>query len=57
MIKGRGFSTPQMQMNDYNLNRLFAIIQQKLGVSNLFVDYTNHDGTLGVIIYFMKPNK
>lgn len=55
LIKRRGFSTPQMQMNDYNLNRLFAIIQQKLLVSKLFVEYTNHDGTLGVIIYFMKP--
>lgn len=54
-IKGRGFSTPQMQMNDYNLNRLFAIIQQRSHVSKLFIEYTNHDGTLGVIIYFMKP--
>jgi 2-polyprenyl-3-methyl-5-hydroxy-6-metoxy-1,4-benzoquinol methylase len=55
MIKGRGFSTPQMQMNDYNLNRLFAIIQRKSHASKLFVEYTNHNGTLGVIIYFMKP--
>ncbi len=54
-VKGRHFSTPQIQMNDYNLNRLFAIIQQTCHVSRLFVEYTNHDGNLGVIIYFRKP--
>ena len=54
LIKGRSFSTPQIQMNDYNLNRLLSVIQLYLNVRELFVEYTNHEGTLGVIIYFKK---
>ena len=55
LIKGRSFSTPQMQINDYNLNRLLAMMQLYSNTCELFVEYTNHDDSLGVIIYFKKP--
>lgn len=51
---GRKFSAPQMQMNTYNLNRLFLIIQ-RVNVSNCYMTFTDHGGELGVVIYFKRP--
>lgn len=56
LIKGRKFFYPQMQMNSYDLNRLLLIVQ-KLGISNCLIEFTDHGGALGVVIYFKKPIK
>ncbi|MFH1313761.1 MAG: class I SAM-dependent methyltransferase [Candidatus Eisenbacteria bacterium] len=53
LIKGREFVAPQMQMNSYNLNRLFLVMQQS-NVCECYFEYTNHGGELGVILYFKK---
>jgi cyclopropane fatty-acyl-phospholipid synthase-like methyltransferase len=54
LVKGRGFFYPTMQMNKYNLNKLFYILQQK-NVRNFFIEFTDHGGYLGVILFFKKP--
>ena len=54
--KGEHFFAPQMQMNMYDLNRLFFIMQQAR-VSEFHTEYTNHAGQLGVVVYFRKPEK
>ena len=54
LIRGRTFFAPQMQMNAYDLNRLFLSIQ-KANVPNCFLEFTNHRGVLGMILYFKKP--
>jgi SAM-dependent methyltransferase len=54
MRRGRGFSSPVMQMNSYNLNDIFRFVQE-LGVTSLHAEFTNHEGALGVIVYLMKP--
>ena len=47
---------PEMQMNSYNLNEIFFIIQS-IGASNTYIEYTDHGGELGVYLYFQKPKK
>ena len=54
LIKGRKFFAPQMQMNAYDINRLFLMIQ-KANVRDCYIEFTNHKGELGIIIYFKKP--
>jgi len=54
LIRGRNIFAPDMQMNVYNLNYLFYIIQ-KNHIQNCYIEYTNHGGELGVLIYFQKP--
>lgn len=46
---------PEMQMNPYNLNELFYLIQSA-GIRNAYVVFTDHGGELGVYLYFQKPN-
>ncbi|MDB6030415.1 MAG: hypothetical protein JWM16_753 [Verrucomicrobiales bacterium] len=46
---------PVMQMNPYNLNALFAILQQA-GAKHLHIALTNHGGTLGTVIFFRKSS-
>ena len=43
----------RMQMNPYNVNELFFIMQSK-GIRNSHVEFCDHDGQLGVILYFQK---
>jgi len=50
---GRKMSEPHRQMNDYNLNKLLSLIQQS-GVRTLHVDFTDHAGHFGIILYFKK---
>jgi hypothetical protein len=45
---------PEMQMNQYNVNELLSIIQS-LGIRNLYMEFTDHGGGLGVFFYFQKP--
>jgi 2-polyprenyl-3-methyl-5-hydroxy-6-metoxy-1,4-benzoquinol methylase len=54
LIKGRNFFYPQMQMNAYDLNQLFLTIQ-KANVLNCYTEFTNHNGALGIVVYFKKP--
>jgi len=44
---------PEMQMNEYKLIELIEALSEK-GVSELYVDITDHSGIKGVIIYFQK---
>jgi SAM-dependent methyltransferase len=44
---------PEMQMNPYNLNALFYLMQMA-GVTNFQIEFTDHGGELGVFLYFRK---
>jgi SAM-dependent methyltransferase len=44
---------PYMQMNDYQLNRIFHNLQ-KSGVRRLHVEFTDHGGAYGVFLFFQK---
>jgi ubiquinone/menaquinone biosynthesis C-methylase UbiE len=54
LIRKRKFFAPQIQMNDYHLNHLFLSIQ-KAGVTSCHIEFTDHRGELGVVVYFQKP--
>ncbi|MFH1146354.1 MAG: class I SAM-dependent methyltransferase [Pseudomonadota bacterium] len=56
LLKGKGFFAPQMQMNSYDLNRILSVIQNN-GIPDFYAEYTNHGGSLGIILYFKKPEK
>jgi 2-polyprenyl-3-methyl-5-hydroxy-6-metoxy-1,4-benzoquinol methylase len=53
IIKGKSFFAPSMQMNKYNLNKLFLIMQESK-ISNFHTEFTNDNGELGIILYFQK---
>lgn len=42
---------PEMQMNLHSLNQTFFILQQA-GINHFYTETTNHDGSIGMIIYF-----
>jgi SAM-dependent methyltransferase len=54
LVQGRPFSYPMMQMNDYDLARVLEILQ-RAGVTESFVELTDHGGHLGAMLYFRKP--
>jgi len=54
LIMGRKFFAPQMQMNAYDVNRLFLKLQ-KADVFEFYTEFTNHGGELGIVVYFKKP--
>ena len=45
---------PEMQMTTYDANALLFSIQD-LGVTDIFVEFTDHGGALGVMLYFHRP--
>jgi SAM-dependent methyltransferase len=45
--------TPSMQMNPYALNPLFHMLQTA-GVRETYVEFTDHGGFFGVVLYFKK---
>jgi SAM-dependent methyltransferase len=47
---------PEMQMNLYNLDELFQILQSH-DITNIHIEFTDHDGVLGVFLYFQKPQQ
>ncbi len=47
---------PEMQMNPYNVNELFFIIQS-VGIHNIHMEFTDHGGELGIFLYFRKPKE
>ena len=42
-----------MQMNLYNLSTIFHILHEA-GVRRLHVEYTDHEGVYGVMVFFQK---
>jgi len=44
---------PEMQMNSYNVNELFFIMHTA-GIQKIHVEFTDHGGELGIILFFQK---
>ncbi|MCD4745723.1 MAG: class I SAM-dependent methyltransferase [Bacteroidales bacterium] len=54
LITGKQFrNLPQMQMNNYNLNKIFAFLQ-KADVKEVYSSFTDHGNYWGVILIFKK---
>ena len=53
LVKGHPRNRPLMQMNAYDLNRVFALFQQKK-CHVLYVDFINNDGYWGAILYVQR---
>jgi len=53
IIKGRKFNAPDMQMNEYDVNELLNVLCEN-GIKNLFLEFTEHDGISGIVVYFKK---
>lgn len=47
---------PQMEMNAYDLNRLFHWMQEEAGIRRFHVEFTNHGGTYGIMVFFRKTS-
>ncbi len=47
------FSTPMMQMNSYSMNRIFDILMNA-HCSNLQIEFSDHSGHHGAMLYFEK---
>ena len=56
MIRGRKFFQPTMQMNAYDLNKIF-LMMQKINVRDFYAEYTDHVGHFGLRIYFKWPKE
>jgi SAM-dependent methyltransferase len=56
LVQGRRFSTPLVQMNSYSMNRIFNILIDGR-CSNLHVEFSNHGGIYGAMIYFEKATR
>jgi len=55
LLKGRPFREPLMQMNEYNLNRIFRILQDT-GCHRCGIRFTDHN-MYGIIIFFQKKRQ
>lgn len=53
LFRGRPLFQPLIQMNAYGLNPIFRCIQTS-HVSVCHVEFTDHGGELGIILYFQK---
>lgn len=53
LLRGRAFSYPLMQMNRYDLNRLFTILMDGK-CHEVYTLFSDHGGHLGVVLYFRK---
>lgn len=53
IYEGKPFKSPLIQMNFYNLNKVFYFLQRD-GIENCHVVFTNHGGELGVNLIFQK---
>ena len=53
LAQHRPFSSPLMQMNCYSMNRIFDILMEG-HCSNLHVDFADHNGHHGALLYFQK---
>jgi SAM-dependent methyltransferase len=55
-LQGRSLTNPLMQMNSYSLPHLFDILIDE-GCSNLHVDFSDHGGFRGAMLYFEKRDR
>ncbi|MBD0370044.1 MAG: class I SAM-dependent methyltransferase [Pyrinomonadaceae bacterium] len=53
LLKGRKFNHPYTLINQYDLNKLFRMVQDN-GCEQAYLRFSNHDGLLGVILMFQK---
>lgn len=53
LVQRQQFSRPRMQMNSYSMNRILDILMDA-HCSNLQVEFSDHDGYHGVMLYFEK---
>jgi ubiquinone/menaquinone biosynthesis C-methylase UbiE len=52
LLKGRAFGEPMMQMNEYNLNRIFEFLQDA-GCHHALIRFTDH-GVRGIVVFFQQ---
>jgi SAM-dependent methyltransferase len=45
---------PEIQMNPYNVNEVMFLLQQS-GVTQLYIEFTDHGGELGLYLFFQRP--
>lgn len=53
LLQGKPVNTPVMQMNNYNLEKISRILLA-YDITKIFIDFTDHGGFLGAMIYFKK---
>ncbi len=53
IFRGKSVNLPLMQMNSYNMNRVFCILQ-KSGITKTQVIFTDHGGYFGLTLLFQK---
>lgn len=53
LVRGRPFSYPMMQMNDYPLSALFRLLYDK-SCDHAYTRLTDHGGHLGLMLLFQK---
>jgi ubiquinone/menaquinone biosynthesis C-methylase UbiE len=56
LARRRPFSKPRMEMNSYSMNRIFEILVET-HCSNLHIEFLNHAGIHGTLLYFEKSSK
>lgn len=55
LFKGKKYKyLPQMQMNNYNLNKVFQFLQKER-VTEVYSTFTNHYDYFGITLFFKKP--
>ncbi len=55
LLRGRNFFAPQMQMNSYDMNRIFRTMQT-LKIPSCYTEFLQDESTLGLVLYFKSPN-
>lgn len=53
IVKRRPLNRPFMQMNYYDLNKVFRLLYEN-EIGNVSTTFTNHDGFLCVVLFFRK---
>ncbi len=53
LLKGRPFNQPAMQMNEYDLNELYRILQEE-EIGSVHATFTDNYGYRGVVLFFQK---
>jgi cyclopropane fatty-acyl-phospholipid synthase-like methyltransferase len=53
LIKGDKFFAPDMQMNQYDLNKLLFHLQRN-NINSFYAECTEHDKVFGIILFFQK---
>jgi len=56
LARHRPFSSPQMEMHNYSMNRLFNILIET-HCSNVHIEFSSHGGYHGAMLYFEKSYK